>query len=88
MRSMIIDWNVDNIVSELQKCYFATTDPRMDGFATWPCKQDLYRVKFALDDMLKNCPTYHGETEWLEQQQLQRDQTQMWRTLSAKTSHK
>jgi len=85
---VIIDWNVDNIISEIQKCYWATTDPKMDGFTTWRCKQDLYRVQFALEHMLKNCPTYAPEKEWLEQQQLERDQKQVWRTLSAKTSNK
>ena len=80
---MIIDWNVHSIISELEKCYWATTDPRMDGFTTWRCKQDLYSVQFALEDMLKNCPSYAGEQEWLDQQQLERDQKRMWSTLTA-----
>ena len=83
---MIIDWNVHRIISELEKCYWATTDPRMDGFTTWRCKQDLYRVQFALEDMLKNCPNYAGEQEWLDQQQLERDQKCMWSTLTATKS--
>jgi hypothetical protein len=83
---MIVDWNVDNIISELEKCYWATTDPRMDGFTTWRCKQDLYRVQFALEDMLKKCPTYAPEELWLAEQQLIRDQTHMWFALSAKKS--
>ena len=83
---MIIDWNVHSIISELEKCYWATTDPRMDGFTTWRCKQDLYRVQFALEDMLKNCPNYAGEQEWLDQQQLERDQKRMWSTLTATKS--
>lgn len=83
---MIIDWNVHSIISELEKCYWATTDPRMDGFTTWRCKQDLYRVQFALEDMLKNCPSYAGEQEWLDQQQLERDQKRMWSTLTATKS--
>ena len=74
---MIIDWNVDHIISELEKCYYATTDPRMDGFTTWRCKQDLYRVQFALEDMLKNCPNYAGEQEWLEE----REKDKMWKAL-------
>jgi hypothetical protein len=52
----------------------------MDGFVTWGCKQDLYRVKFALEDMLKKCPTYHGEEEWLEE----RDKELVWRALNDK----
>ena len=74
---MIIDWNVERIISELQKCYWATTDPKMDGFTTWRCKQDLYRVQFALEDMLKNCPVYATEQEWLEE----REKDKMWKAL-------
>jgi hypothetical protein len=83
---MIIDWNVNKILAELEKCYYATTDPRMDGFSTWRCKQDLYRVQFALEDMLNKCPAYAPEQEWLAEQQLERDQKQMWSTLTTKQS--
>jgi len=81
---LIINWNVENIISEIQKCYWATTDPKMDGFTTWRCKQDLYRVQFALEDMLKKCPIYAPEQEWLAQQQLERDQQQVWQALNKK----
>ena len=77
---MIKNWNADEIISDLQRIYFATTDPRMDGFVTWGCKQDLYRVKFALEDMLKKCPTYHGEAEWLEE----RNKELVWQALNDK----
>jgi hypothetical protein len=66
---VIKNWSADQVISELQKIYFATTDPRMDGFVTWGCKQDLYRVQFALEDMMKRCPKYHGEQEWLDERQ-------------------
>ena len=82
---MIRNWNAGEIIGEIQKIYFATTDPRMDGYTTWACKQDLYRVQFALERMLKNCPTYSPEDEWLEEQQLERDKAQVWRTLNDKT---
>ena len=32
---MIKNWNADQIIGQLQRIYFATTDPRMDGFVTW-----------------------------------------------------
>ena len=44
----------------------------------WPCKQDLYRVKFAVDEMLKNTGTFAGEAEWLEEQEKER----MWKALN------
>jgi hypothetical protein len=81
---LIRNWNAGEIISELQKIYFATTDPRMDGYTTWACKQDLYRVQFALERMLKNCPIYSLEDEWLEEQRLEREKEQIWRTLNDK----
>ena len=64
---MIRNWNAGDIISDLQKIYSATTDPRMDGFTTWACKQDLYRVKFAVDEMLVKTSKFSGEEEWLEE---------------------
>ncbi len=81
---MIRNWNAGEIISDLQKIYSATTDPRMDGYTTWACKQDLYRVQFALERMLKNCPIYSLEDEWLEEQRLEREKEQIWRTLNDK----
>ena len=81
---MIRNWNAGEIISEIQKIYFATTDYRMDGYTTWACKQDLYRVQFALERMLKNCPTYSLEDEWLEEQRLEREKQQVWRALNDK----
>jgi len=64
---LIRNWNAGEIISELQKIYFATTDPRMDGYTK---------------RMLKNCPTYAPEDEWLEEQRLEREKEQIWRTLN------
>ena len=64
---MIINWNVNRVIGECQKMYHGATDPHMTGFVNWPCKQDLYRVKVAVDEMLKNTSGFAGESEWLEQ---------------------
>ena len=64
---MIIDWNVNQVIAECQKMYRGATDPYETGWNNWPCKQDLYRVKFAIDEMLKNTSGFAGESEWLEQ---------------------
>ena len=75
---MKMDWNVDRVISECRKMYAGATDPYVTGFVNWPCKQDLYRVKFAVDEMLKNTSTFGGEAEWLEQQEKEK----MWKTLN------
>jgi hypothetical protein len=79
---MIKNWNADQIIGQLQRIYFATTDPRMDGFVTWDCKQDLYRIQFALEDMLNQCLTYVSEQEWLEQQRIEQQKKKVWKALN------
>ena len=64
---MIINWNVDEVISQCQQMYFNATDPHLTGWEQWPCKQDLYRVKFAVDEMLKKTSKFSGEEEWLEE---------------------
>lgn len=64
---MIKHWNVEDIVRQINSAYYACTDPRMDGFVTWGCKQDLYRIKWILDEALRKCPTYAGEEEWVRE---------------------
>ena len=77
---MIITWNADTIVGQLQQCYFATTDPYQDGFTGWHCKQDLYRVKFAVDEMLAKTSKFTGEDEWL----LEQEKNKMWKRLTSR----
>ena len=75
---MIIDWNVDCVIDECRKMHAGATDPYMTGWNNWPCKQDLYRVKFAVDEMLEKTGTFIGEEEWLEQQEKEK----MWKALN------
>jgi hypothetical protein len=74
---MIKNWSVEQVTSACQKMYYGANDPHMTGWVNWPCKQDLYRVKFAVDEMLRNTGTFEGEAEWLEEQEKQ----QMWKVL-------
>lgn len=85
---MIINWNVNNVISECQKMYHGANDPYMTGFVNWPCKQDLYRVKFAVDEMLANSATFVDEEEWLEEQRVEREKKQVWKALNDKTPNK
>jgi len=64
---MIINWNVNQVIGECQKMYHGANDPYVTGYVNWPCKQDLYRVKFAVDEMLAKTSTFSGEAEWLEE---------------------
>jgi len=65
---MIKNWSVQEVQTQLQRMHLGATDARMTGFNNWPCKQDLYRVKFLVDELLKDCPTFADEDEWLREQ--------------------
>lgn len=78
---MIIRWNTSDIVRQVETMSYAASDPREDGFTTWPVKQDLYKIKWAVDEALKRCPVYAPEKEFLQEH----EKEQMWKTLNEKT---
>lgn len=75
---MIKNWNVEQVISACQKMYAGANDPYVTGWNNWPCKQDLYRVKFAVDEMLKKTSNFAGEQEWLQEH----DKEQVWKALN------
>lgn len=75
---MIKDWSVEQVIGACQRMHRGATDPNMTGWVNWPCKQDLYRVKFAVDEMLKKTSTFVGEEEWLEEHRKE----QVWKALN------
>lgn len=79
---MIKNWNVNQVIAECQKMYYGANDPYVTGWNNWPCKQDLYRVKFAIDEMLANTSKFVDEEEWLEEQRIEREQKQIWKVLN------
>jgi hypothetical protein len=79
---MIKHWNVEDIQRQISSMQYAATDPNMTGWVTWPVKQDLYKVKWAVDAALAKCPEFEPEHEFLKEHEKQ----QMWNTLSEKTN--
>ncbi len=63
---------VERVKEQIWQYEHTATDPRMDGFVGWGCKQKLYEIKFALDEALARCPKYHGEEEWIEEQRTEK----------------
>lgn len=48
-----------------------------DGFNQFEIKKDLHRIKWLLDEIMADAPTFAGEEEFLKEH----DQVKMWRTL-------
>lgn len=63
---------VDKVREQIWQYQYVATDPCIDGFVGWGCKQKLYEMKFAIDEALAKCPMYHGEEEWLEEQRTEK----------------
>lgn len=72
MSDYIKNWNVNNIKNSISNAYYVCSDPRQDGYTTWPIKQELYQLKWFIDEVLGKCPTYVGEDQWLTEQEKQR----------------
>ncbi len=49
-----------------------------DGFTQFEIKKDLHKLKWLLDAIMKDSPTFAGEDEFLKEN----EQRVMWRTLS------
>lgn len=64
-----ISWDVDKIIHELRICNAQVNSSYNDGFSAWRCKKDLLTVKYALDEMLAESPTFsHLELEFHNEQ--------------------
>jgi len=66
---MIRDWDKADICNNISKITFAAQDPRMDGFVTWGCKQDLYEILWFVEDELSKCSTYTDEEEFVKKRE-------------------
>ena len=58
----------NEIKFQLIKAHGEICSPYNDGYTSWNTKQELYQIKFLIDEMLRQQPTFSGEEEWLEEQ--------------------
>ena len=62
-------YDIVRALNELRRAAYECGNSRTDGFVAWGIKQDLYQVKWMLDDLLKDCPTFSPEADWLKEQE-------------------
>lgn len=61
--------DVPYCTSEIRKAIVEMNSAHNDGYVRWGVKQDLYLLKFMLDDVLENAPTFDKKEEtWLKEQ--------------------
>ena len=62
-----MSWSVSRIRGDLQMMSHECNYPGNDGYTQFAIKKDLMEIKFLLEDLLENCPTFVGEEEWLHE---------------------
>lgn len=76
--SFIKRWDVDDIQRQINACSVQVNSIYNDGFTGWACKQDLLRVKYQLDELLRSMPKFAGEEEFVNELEKQL----MWKRLN------
>ncbi len=61
-------YNITEAAKHINAAAYEASDSRNDGYVAWGAKQDLYRLKWILDDALKRCPKFEPEEDWLREQ--------------------
>ena len=61
--------DITNVVRTINAIKYDVCDMKSDGWTQWDAKQDLWQLKWILDQALKNCPTFAPEEEWLREQE-------------------
>jgi hypothetical protein len=69
---VIIDWSLSELKENVTKIGYAESNPRMDGFVTWRCKQDLYQLLWHVEDTLDKCSTYADEDKFVRKREKQK----------------
>jgi hypothetical protein len=66
------NWDMADIARQINVLAYESSSARNDGYVGWGCKQDLYRIKWLVDDAIKRCPNFSPEEEWLREQEKQK----------------
>jgi hypothetical protein len=62
-------YDITTAAREINSAAYDASSVMNDGFIAWGAKQDLYRLKWILEDALRRCPTFSLEEEWLREEE-------------------
>ena len=66
------DWDMNAIRHQIWTMSHEATTPYNDGWIAFGVKQELYQLKWQIDQALADCSTFAGEDEWLREQEQER----------------
>lgn len=56
--SFVKAWDVNNILNQLGACHKQIVSAYNDGFTQLSCKKDLLKVKYEIDELLRQTPDF------------------------------
>jgi hypothetical protein len=62
-------WDVANVARQINIAALESNAPQNDGFTAWMAKQDLYKIKWIVEDAIRRCPNFSLEEQWLKEQE-------------------
>jgi len=62
-------WDVGTVAQHIHAVVRECSSTYNDGFVAFYAKQDLYQMKWLIEDSLRQCPKFAGEEEWLKEQE-------------------
>lgn len=65
-------WDVIDLYNQIRAATAEVCSKYNDGYTAFYAKQDLYQVKWFIDEQLKRCPKFSGEDEWLKEEDKKR----------------
>lgn len=60
---------IDEAILCIRNCAGEAQSAYNDGWIAMQCKKDLVQLKWLIEDLLEDCPTFVGEEVW-EQERL------------------
>lgn len=67
-----LNHNISEIISQIKYAQNMCSDLRTDSYVSWGIKQDLYQLKWIIDESIRRCPIFTPEEEWLRKQEKNR----------------
>lgn len=61
-----IVWSMRDMKQFIRRIVEETNSRRNNAHAQWLCKQDLYRLKWEIEQALADCNSYEGEEEFIK----------------------
>lgn len=65
-------WDVADMFNQVRSLAGEINSRYNDGFTAFYAKQDLYKIKWFIDEQLKTSQRFVGEDEWLKEEEKKR----------------